>query len=415
MQKGQKMISYFSKEERSILKVLSFGTFLEYFDVFLFIHLATEISSTFFDIKNASSFFIVSLAYLTTNLFRPLGAFVLGYLGDKIGRVFTLYLTMCTMGFCSLGMAILPSYAQIGIFASIIVSLLRGLQSISSMGEITSARVFIQEHFKGNKKALACCILAIGCFAGGHSAVLLVQAALDYGVNFRWLFVVGFVILLVGLNFRKFLFENREFTHRISKSEPKISLKLWIAAGSIVSMSQVLWSLCYIVLNQYLRDHFNYSNVNIIDNNAIIGWAYCFTFSAYFIANRYPASISLLKNLLLLGLICGMPLVFMSNPTAQNIVHLQFLLLLCAGDPTMECLVLANTHVKRRVLMACTTFALPKFLVLAVLAIPQYLLPKYGMLSYTIVCAPMVLFSIWGILTIRKIDLKNPDGLHKYY
>lgn len=415
MQKGQKMISHFSKEEKSILKVLSFGTFLEYFDVFLFIHLATEISANFFDVKNASSFFITSLAYLTTNLFRPLGAFVLGYLGDKIGRVYTLYLTMSVMGFCSLGMAVLPSYAQIGVLASVIVSLLRGLQSISSMGEITSARVFIQEHFKGRKKALACCILALGCFTGGHSAVLVVQAAIEYGLNFRWLFLIGFAIFLVGMNFRKFLFENREFTHRISKAEPKISLKLWLAAGSIVSMSQVLWSLCYIILNQYLRDNFNYSNADIIDNNAIIGWAYCFTFSAYFFANMYPARISLLKNCFLTALICGMPLVFMNNPTAQNIVHLQCLLLLCAGDPTMECLVLANTHVKRRVLMACTTFALPKFLVLSVLAIPQYLLPKYGMLSYTIVCLPMALFSIWGILTIRKIDLRNSEGMHRYY
>jgi MFS family permease len=89
----------FTSDERRTISILSFGTFLEYFDLFLFVHLASKINETFFAPGDKSSFLVTSIAYITSNLFRPFGALILGYLGDKIGRVYTLYVTLCLMGF----------------------------------------------------------------------------------------------------------------------------------------------------------------------------------------------------------------------------------------------------------------------------------------------------------------------------
>ena len=105
-----------SKEEKEAVGLLSIGTFLEYFDVMLYIHMAVLLNELFFP-KNDP--FITSLlaafTFCSTYVFRPLGALIFGYIGDTFGRRTTVLLTMFIMSGCCAIMAMLPTHAEIGI------------------------------------------------------------------------------------------------------------------------------------------------------------------------------------------------------------------------------------------------------------------------------------------------------------
>lgn len=419
MSKRSKIMSYaFTDDEKRTISILSFGTFLEYFDLFLFIHLASKINETFFAPGDKSSFLVTSIAYITSNLFRPFGAIILGYLGDKIGRVYTLYVTLCLMGLCSIGVVVLPTYAQMGVAASWFISLFRGIQSISSMGEIISSRIYLQENLKGTKIATANCLLMFGCFFGGHFSILAVKFANDFNLNFRYLFGVGFLVFMLGLSFRKNLAENREFniSRKIKNETERVSLRLCLAISFVISVSQVMWSVAFIIINQKLKTDLSFSDYDIVNHNANVNWGYMMNFLIYYVltCRVYPGYISFAKNLILLSAILILPEVLASN-VLNDIFLLQRVIVLCAGDPTIDCLLLANLPQKFRMLVGCLTFALPKFFVVGVLAAPNYLLADYGYYAYSLICAPLVLLGLWGIYTLTRIDKKNSNGFYKNY
>lgn len=82
-----------------------------------------------------SSSLFTALAFCSTFVFRPLGALLFGWIGDTIGRKTTVIITTFLMAICCIVMANLPTYEEKGLTASVIITLCRAVQGISSMGE----------------------------------------------------------------------------------------------------------------------------------------------------------------------------------------------------------------------------------------------------------------------------------------
>lgn len=126
------------KEQKRAVSLLSLGTFLEYFDLMLYVHMAVWLNELFFpktDPHTAS--LLAAFAFCTTYIFRPIGALIFGFIGDHVGRKVTVIITIMFMALSCVFMANLPTYAQIGITASWIVTICRIVQGVSSMGELT--------------------------------------------------------------------------------------------------------------------------------------------------------------------------------------------------------------------------------------------------------------------------------------
>ena len=117
--------------------LLCFGTFLEYFDFYLYVHMSHLLTDLFFP---KSSFFAsqmkTSFSIGIAFIFRPIGALLFGYIGDTIGRKYTVMITMFFMAIASFTMACLPTYDKIGLYSSLAMIFCRIIQSISSMGEL---------------------------------------------------------------------------------------------------------------------------------------------------------------------------------------------------------------------------------------------------------------------------------------
>lgn len=132
---------------RLVIAASSAGTVFEWYDFFIYGTLAGIIGATFFPSDNATlQIMLVWAGFAVGFGFRPLGAILFGYLGDKLGRKYTFLVTVTMMGIATAGVGFVPSAASIGIAAPIIVIFLRVLQGLALGGEYGGAAIYVSEH-----------------------------------------------------------------------------------------------------------------------------------------------------------------------------------------------------------------------------------------------------------------------------
>src|SRR5215212_17804 len=140
-------------ETRTVIFASSLGTVFEWYDFSLYGSLAAIISKQFFSGVNPTAAFIFALlAFAAGFAVRPFGALVFGRLGDLVGRKYTFLVTILIMGMSTFVVGILPSYAQIGIVAPVVLFLLRLLQGLALGGEYGGAATYVAEHAPHGKR-----------------------------------------------------------------------------------------------------------------------------------------------------------------------------------------------------------------------------------------------------------------------
>ncbi|QWD63019.1 MFS transporter [Polynucleobacter sp. MWH-UH25E] len=137
---------------RKVAIATCFGTFLEWYDFLTFASLAVIFGPLFFPSSDPNSGLLASLATFGVGMVvRPIGSALFGSLGDRIGRKPVFMITITLMGIATVGVGFLPTYAQIGIWAPVMLVTLRLLQGLSAGGEIGGGAVYLAEH-AGNKQ-----------------------------------------------------------------------------------------------------------------------------------------------------------------------------------------------------------------------------------------------------------------------
>jgi MFS family permease len=136
-----------SARARLVLVAASLGTVFEWYDFFLYGSLAVFFGAFFFPPGNETAAFLASLATFGAGFaVRPFGALVFGGLGDRIGRKRCFMITMVMMGLSTLLVGLLPSYAQVGMWAPVLLVILRLTQGLAVGGEYGSAATYVAEH-----------------------------------------------------------------------------------------------------------------------------------------------------------------------------------------------------------------------------------------------------------------------------
>ena len=123
------------------------GTIIEWYDFYLYGVLAAFFATQFFPKDNPTAALLASLATFGAGFaVRPFGAAVFGRIGDIVGRKFTFLVTITVMGVSTALVGVLPTYAQIGILAPIILVILRLAQGLALGGEYGGAAIYVAEH-----------------------------------------------------------------------------------------------------------------------------------------------------------------------------------------------------------------------------------------------------------------------------
>lgn len=212
-----------TSEERRVLAGTLVGTTIEWYDFFIYAQAAGLILATqYFNPSGNSSAAlaqIVSWASLGISFFfRPLGAIVAGYIGDKFGRRIALVLTLIMMGIATVGIGFVPTYAQIGIAAPIIIVLLRVLQGFSAGGEWGGAALMSVEHAPVNKRGLYGSFPQIGVPLGmilATTTILIINSLMtqEQYLSFGWRipFFLSIVLIAIGFYIRQSVDESPVF------------------------------------------------------------------------------------------------------------------------------------------------------------------------------------------------------------
>ena len=138
---------------RSVILASSVGTLIEWYDFYIFGSLATVIANQFFPKTNPTAALLSTLATFAAGfIVRPFGALVFGRLGDLIGRKYTFLLTLIIMGGSTFAIGLIPSYDSIGVFAPIIILILRLLQGLALGGEYGGAATYVAEHAPAERR-----------------------------------------------------------------------------------------------------------------------------------------------------------------------------------------------------------------------------------------------------------------------
>jgi MFS family permease len=136
-----------------IIAASSVGTIIEWYDFYLYAVLAVFLAPLFFPSDNPTASLLAAFATFGAGFaVRPFGAVVFGHVGDLVGRKYAFLLTVTIMGLGTTVIGLLPTYAQIGVLAPIILVMLRLAQGLALGGEYGGAAIYVAEHAPDQKR-----------------------------------------------------------------------------------------------------------------------------------------------------------------------------------------------------------------------------------------------------------------------
>ena len=140
-------VDHVPKNFRTVIVAASVGNIIEWYDFYIFGSLAAVLAAKFFEKSNPVAALLSTIALFTAGfLIRPLGAFVFGWLGDKVGRKYTFLITLTGMGLGTGAIGLIPTYQAIGVSAAFILFVLRIIQGLCLGGEYGGAITYVAEH-----------------------------------------------------------------------------------------------------------------------------------------------------------------------------------------------------------------------------------------------------------------------------
>ncbi|BBW21649.1 MHS family MFS transporter [Enterobacter kobei] len=225
------------------------GTALEFMDFQLYsLGAALVFHEIFFPEQSAAMALILAMGtYGAGYIARIVGAFIFGRMGDSIGRKKVLFITITMMGICTTLIGVLPTYAQIGIFAPVLLVTLRIIQGLGAGAEISGAGTMLAEYAPKGKRGIISSLVAMGTNCGTLSATAIWAVmffALDREQLLAWgwrvPFLASVVVMIFAIWLRMNLKESPVFekVNDAQNAQPDTSLgamvkskSFWLATG----------------------------------------------------------------------------------------------------------------------------------------------------------------------------------------
>jgi MFS family permease len=199
------MASEIPRDFRRVIIAAAVGNVIEWYDFYIFGSLAGVLSVKFFDKTHPVAALLSTIALFTAGfLVRPLGAFIFGWMGDRIGRKYTFLVTLSGMGLGTGCIGLLPTIDQIGLAAAFILFFLRMIQGLCLGGEYGGAITYVAEHVSDERRGYYTGWLQTSPTLGivvSLGVIILTRAYFGPTVFDQWAWRVPFLVsfLLVGI------------------------------------------------------------------------------------------------------------------------------------------------------------------------------------------------------------------------
>jgi MFS family permease len=262
-----------AKEIRLVIAASSAGTIFEWYDFFIYGTLAALIGKAFFPSGNETLELLLVWAGFAVGFgFRPLGAVLFGFLGDRLGRKYTFLVTVTLMGIATAGVGLIPGAASIGVAAPIIVIGLRILQGLALGGEYGGAAVYVAEHAPPEKRGFYTSFIQASVVGGFVLSIAVVAACRaiipedDFAAwGWRVPFLLSILLLVISLWMRLKLSESPVFQAIKDAGEtagnpfvesftyPGNKKRIFVALFGVAGVLTVIWYTAFFYGLSFLR------------------------------------------------------------------------------------------------------------------------------------------------------------------
>ncbi len=329
-------------QRRRVLFAAGVGNVLEWYDWTIYAAFSVYFASQIFGgSSEARAAIWAAVVFALGFVARPAGGIILGRIADQKSRSFAMFLSISIMCFGSLGIALAPTAAQIGIWAGIWLLFVRMLQGASLGGELPSAVAYLVDYTTPGRRARFvgwfACTLVIGTFIGSTVGVVLTLMLTDEQMNvwgWRIPFLLGAVMAVFGLWLRKRAPHtpmpttdpnDKPLRTLLTKYRPTILRCMAIAAGDALGFYGMAT-----IFPQMAQSHGASENTTFLANmiglaimaGVVMGWAR--------LADRYGLE-RMLSIALLTQALVMIPALFMINGGFLNTLVLQIIVLVPIG------------------------------------------------------------------------------------
>src|SRR5712664_3409757 len=210
---------------RRVIVAASVGNVIEWYDFYIFGSLAAVLSVKFFEQSHPVAALLSTIALFTAGfLIRPLGAFLFGWMGDRVGRKYTFLITLSGMGLGTGAIGLIPTFASIGLTAAFLLFGLRMIQGLCLGGEYGGAITYVAEHVSDERRGYYTGWLQTPPTLGIVVSLFVIIAARTYFGNeifgawaWRIPFLISFLLVAIAIYIRLQLGETPIFQEMKAK------------------------------------------------------------------------------------------------------------------------------------------------------------------------------------------------------
>jgi len=261
------------REIRLVIGASSAGTIFEWYDFFIYGTLAYILKDAFYATDNETlGLLLVWSTFAVGFAFRPLGAILFGFLGDRLGRKYTFLVTVTLMGIATAGVGLIPTVDTIGMAAPIIVIGLRVIQGLALGGEYGGAAIYVAEHAPPEKRGFYTSFIQASVAGGFVLSIIVVLACRTLipeeafaAWGWRVPFLLSLILLAISLWMRLKLSESPVFRAMKEAGEtsgnpfvesmtyPGNPKRLFVALFGITGILTTIWYTAFFSGMSFLR------------------------------------------------------------------------------------------------------------------------------------------------------------------
>lgn len=426
---GKQTFSSLKKEQKEAIGLLQIGTFLEYFDLMLYVHMAVLLNDLFFPKTDPhTARLLAAFSFSSAFVLRPFGALIFGWIGDNIGRKATVVITTALMAMSCITMYMLPTYDQIGITASWIMIICRAMQGMSSMGEVIGAELYLTETIKRPAIFPVVGFITVSLTLGGVAALAIASLATSQGFDWRYAFLIGAFIAMIGAIARTRLRETSDFVNAkreiniiFEKTgiDQKTLQKNPIYNEKVNKMTPIAYFLlecsapaCFFLIYGYssniLKEFFDYTPTQIIHQNFIVTIIefLVLLFITFLSFKIYPLKILKVKLVMFCGFILIYPYI-LTNASSPFEVMLTQLGIVFLGVNVLPAGPIFYSHfpIFKRFTYTGFAYALSRAIVHLITSFGFiYLTECLGYYGILVIMVPIILGFAFGINHFEKLE-----------
>src|SRR3989441_4584832 len=271
---------------RRVIVAASVGNVIEWYDFYIFGSLAAVLAAKFFEKGHPVAALLSTIALFTAGfLIRPLGAFLFGWMGDRIGRKYTFLVTLSGMGIGTGAIGLIPTYKAIGLTAAFVLFGLRMIQGLCLGGEYGGAITYVAEHVSDERRGYYTGWLQTSPTLGIVLSLAVIIATRTYFGNvvfdawaWRIPFLLSFLLVAVAIYIRLQLQETPIFQEIKAKGQMtknpwkeaflSANIKFVVIASIVVIGEGVVWYSGQFWALYFLQQ---VSKVDVVTSSFIVG------------------------------------------------------------------------------------------------------------------------------------------------